>query len=81
MSKRTAVTAADLFVLLDREFRKRKPRECASCFVQLPYRVDIEDEGAPNWELIVPPSCPKGCNLVIEELAEEFRQLYDLKPS
>lgn len=79
MSTRTGVTAADLFVLLDREFRRRKPRDCASCFVQLPYRVDSRDS-APNWEVVTPPECGSGCEAAFDELVAEFQELYDLKP-
>ena len=51
MSKRTELTAADLFVLLDREFRRRRPRECSACFVQLPYRIDTMNGDGANWEV------------------------------
>ena len=78
MSKRTGVTAADLFVLLDREFRRRKPRECPDCFVQLPYRVDAKGAVA-NWEVVTPPGCTNGCAAAFEELVGEFQALYELK--
>ena len=78
MNKKTAVTAADLFVLLDREFRRRKPRECVNCALQLPYRVDTAD-GQANWEVFLPRTCGKGCDLVLDELVAEFQDLYDLK--
>ena len=79
MNKRTAVTAADLFVLLDREFRRRKPRDCPDCFVQLPYRVDARGADA-NWEVVTPAGCTNGCEAAFEELVAEFQALYDLKP-
>jgi hypothetical protein len=77
-TRKTVVTAADLFVLLDREFRRRKPRECATCFVQLPFRVDRDEAGAANWELVPPPPCTRGCALVLEEMVAEFQRQYDL---
>jgi hypothetical protein len=79
MDKRTAVNAADLFVLLDREFRRRKPRECSQCFIQLPFRIDARDPQVANWEAHVPSSCGHGCELIVEELVFEFQSLYDLK--
>jgi hypothetical protein len=79
MNKRTAVNAADLFVLLDREFRRRKPRECTACFIQLPFRVDRRDPQAANWEALVPPECGHACDQVVEELVFEFQSLYDLE--
>lgn len=78
MNKKTALTAADLFVLLDREFRRRRPRECASCDVQLPYPV--ARSGAPsNWETLVPVGCGHACATVFEDVLAEFQRLYDLK--
>ena len=78
MNRKTSVTAADLFVLLDREFRRRKGRECSSCWVQLPYRVDDDDT---NWEVVAPTQCARGCNVVLEEIVQEFQGLYALKAS
>lgn len=80
MSPRTPLSAADLFVRLDREFRRRKPRECATCFVQLPYRVDARDTRSANWEMVLPLDCGLGCTMVLEELVLEFQALYDLAP-
>jgi hypothetical protein len=79
MKTRTEIDAADLYVLLQREFRRRQPRECATCFVQLPFRVDRRDEQASNWELVMPPPCEKGCAPILEELILEYGMLYDLK--
>ena len=78
MGKRTYTTAADLFVLLDREFRRRKPRECAACYVTLPYRVDAPDPDTPNWEVVATTGCGKGCDLLLDELVAEFQRLYKL---
>jgi hypothetical protein len=79
MNPRKSVSAADLFVLLDREFRRRRPRECHDCFVSLPYRVDVRGEGGGNWELVIPTMCDHACALVVEEMVSEFRAMYDLK--
>ena len=76
-NKRTAISAGELYVLLDREFRSRQPQQCSSCYVLLPYRVDRRD-GSANWEVIMPPSCPVGCAHVLEELIEEYSGVYDL---
>jgi hypothetical protein len=80
MKTRTEVDAADLYVLLQREFRRRQAPDCAVCFVQLPFRVDRRgDESLPNWELALPPQCPKSCAQIVEELVLEFGVLYDLR--
>jgi len=78
MGQRTSTTAADLFVLIDREFRRRKPRECANCYVALPYRIDAPDVDTANWEIVPPSGCPWGCSLLLDEIVGEFQQLYKL---
>jgi hypothetical protein len=79
MKNRTDIDAADLYVLLQREFRRRQPTGCDECFVQLPFRVDRHDAHAPNWELVMPPNCNKGCAPILEELVLEYGMLYDLR--
>jgi hypothetical protein len=78
MNNRTDIHPADLYVLLDREFKLRKPSECAACYIQLPYRVDRSDPVAPNWELLIPADCPHGCREVIEDIVQRYANLYDL---
>ena len=78
MGQKTSVTAADLFVLLDREFRRRRPRECETCFVQLPYRVDSREAGDATWELVLPPQCRNGCEALLQDLVSQYQELYDL---
>ena len=79
MSTRKPITAGELYVQLDREFRTRRPRECSSCYVMLPFRVDRVD-GGPNWEVIIPAACGHDCADVIQELAAEYGEQYDLTP-
>jgi hypothetical protein len=79
MNSRTEIQAADLYVMMQRELRRRQSPECTSCFMQLPFRVDRADADSPNWEMVVPPSCPHGCRAVLEELVLEFGSRYDLK--
>ncbi|HXF77680.1 MAG TPA: hypothetical protein VN598_02375 [Usitatibacter sp.] len=78
MKNRTELAAADLYVLLQRELRRRQAG-CTACFMQLPFRVDRADTDSPNWEVVTPPACDNGCSEVIDELVSEFGQLYDLK--
>ena len=75
---KSPMTSADLWVLLDREFRRRRPRDCDACFVPLPFRVDTRDD-APNWEVDV-RSCGKRCEFVLEELVHELQGRYALAP-
>lgn len=74
---KTPLNSTDLWVLLDREFRRRRPRECTSCFVPLPFRVDARD-GAPNWEVDIPRGCGRLCELVLEDLVAQLQGQHEL---
>jgi hypothetical protein len=78
--RKSAVTAADLFVLLDREFRRRQPRACGDCYVQLPFRVDAPQPGRANWE-VVWPRCAMTCEDVMQEVVRDLQERYDLATS
>ena len=79
MKKRSEIYAADLYVLLQREFQRRQSADCDACYVQLPFRVDRRDPESPNWEVVIPPSCIRGCKEIIEDLIAEFGMFYDLR--
>lgn len=79
MKTRTEIDAADLYVLLQREFRRRQSPDCTTCFVQLPFRVDRREPETPNWELVMPPPCASDCAAMLEELVLEYGMLYDLR--
>ena len=64
--------------MIDREFRRRKPRECSACYVPLPYRVDRGDGADANWEIVLPTTCSWGCDLLLDEIIEEFQSRYEL---
>ena len=75
-AKRTAVTTADLYVMLEREFRRQKP-PCRLCFVQIPYRVDAHGDEC-NWEMHMPADCGCGCAAALERMVCDFQDLYTL---
>ena len=79
METKKSVSAADLYVLLTRELKRRQATPCGSCFIQLPYRVDSRERGAGNWELPMPPDCGGECRGIIEDLYAEFSRLYELQ--
>ena len=80
MKNRTRIQAADLYVLLQREFRRRQVRECETCYVQLPFRIDRPVPEAANWEIIVPRECTLRCHEILREVAENLSEQYDLEP-
>jgi hypothetical protein len=79
MNSRTEMYAADLYVLLQREFRRRQAPECSMCYVQLPFRVDRRDAQSSNWEVVLPPPCASGCQEAMLEIIDDFQSLYDLR--
>ena len=80
MKNRLSITAADLYVLLQREFRRRQVPACSSCYVQLPFRVDRAHPDSANWEVIVPTACTYGCRELMDDVIEQFASRYDLLP-
>jgi hypothetical protein len=80
MATRIPLAAADLYVLLQREFRRRQVPDCTACYLQLPFRVDRPAGEAPNWEVIIPASCSFNCRDVMDQVVEQFADRYDLLP-
>ena len=79
MNNRTPIAAADLYVLLQREFRRRQIPDCTACYVQLPFRVDRPGSEAPNWEVIIPASCGFNCREIMDRVVEDFSSRYQLR--
>ena len=79
-TQRKVISAGELYVMLDREFRIRQSRECGSCYILLPYRVDQNDPSEANWEIITPPECEFECGKLVEDLASQYAKVYDLAP-
>jgi hypothetical protein len=80
MNPKIRISAAELFMLLADEFKRRQVLKCSACVFPFPYRVDRRDAEAPNWEVPVPVDCSNGCARVIDDMAFEFGELYELKP-
>jgi hypothetical protein len=80
MTTRTPIAAADLYVLLQREFRRRQVPDCTSCYIQLPFRVDRHDANGANWEVIIPASCGFNCRDVLDDVVRDFSRRFDLLP-
>ena len=79
-TQRKAITAGELYVMLDREFRMRQSRDCGGCYILLPFRVDQPDSSTANWEVIPPPECRFNCAKLIDELVSQYAEVYDLAP-
>jgi hypothetical protein len=77
---RATITAAQLYTILDAEFRKLRPRACERCRMPMPYWREPPDDVSANWHIGTPADCPEGCHLVIAELLARMWTLYDMHP-
>ena len=77
MKTRTPIATADLFVLLDREFQRRK-RQCDACFVSLPFYVGRRCPEGPNWEALLPARCEARCDALLQEIVAEMQLAWEL---
>ena len=67
------VTPTDLFVLMERAFRRRT-RRCGDCHFTLPYRLGESDA----WAVDHTGNCSSYCRLVLDEIVGEYRGRYCL---
>ena len=76
--KTNTLDASDLFVLLERAFRRRS-RECRGCGFSLPFRMPAQR--GPNWSVIPSQTCSPECKLILDDLVNEFQSSYRLASS
>jgi hypothetical protein len=79
MERKTALSAAELYVMLARELRRRQSRQCNACFIELPRVAEPGENGTANWTLDMPPDCGGECRGIIEDLVAQFSNLYVLR--
>jgi hypothetical protein len=77
---RTTISSAQLYAILDREFKALRRGECKGCRIPLPYWRDPPDDVSANWAIGTPAECPHGCHVVIAELLTRLWTKYDLEP-
>lgn len=75
---RQLIPVAQLYAILDREFKRLRPRGCATCAVPLPYWRKPPDDVSANWFIGTPRECAHGCQLVIAELLANLWTRYDI---
>ena len=73
----TALGAADLFVVLEKAYRRRT-RNCDACNFSLPFRTDARSEYEANWSVIPSSGCCGTCQLILEDLIAEHQVSYRL---
>jgi hypothetical protein len=76
---RTTISSAQLYAILDREFKQLRPPECQECRVPLPYWRQPPDDVSANWNIGTPSDCPHRCHVVIAELLAKLWTRYDIE--
>jgi len=76
---RKTLSAAKLYSILDREFKKVRPKECSGCRIPLPFWREPADAVSANWYLGTVPECPHKCHTIIAELMTKLWSQYDIE--
>ena len=77
MGTTSRLGASDLFVMLEKEYRKRA-RGCAACAFTLPYRISRAEGAEGAWSVIPTATCSADCRSVLEDLVALFQKSYRL---
>lgn len=76
MKQRNPLQATDLYVMLERAFR-RESRNCVECSFSLPYAV----APAGDWSVIPANSCSDDCRMLLDDIVARHRAMYRLAES
>ena len=77
MSALTSLAPSDLFVLLERAYRRRA-RDCEACAFSLPFRTDSAEATHSNWSIIPSSGCCGLCRHILEDVVAEYQGTYRL---
>ena len=77
MSASMALGAPDLFVLLERDFRRRS-RSCPRCTFSLPFRTSGGCPHGANWS-VISSGCSPVCESILEDVVASFQRSYRLR--
>ena len=76
---RTTISPAQLYAILDREFKMLRSMRCTQCYMPLPYWRQPPDDVSANWHIGTPANCEHGCHVVIAELLTKLWTRYDIE--
>jgi hypothetical protein len=72
------IGAADLFVVLDKAYRRRT-RRCGQCGFSLPFPVFRDDHEEPaSWSIMPSEECTAECLDMLDRLVAELQKSYRL---
>ena len=74
---RQMLSPEDLFVRLERAFRRRA-RVCRGCVFTLPFRIRHANGNGADWSVIPSSECSETCRFILEDLVTEHQQAYQL---
>jgi hypothetical protein len=77
MAARTQLRSSDLFVLLEKAFRRRSP-ECGGCTFSIPWAHHNHGDPTEDWTVTLTNSCSPRCTAVLEEILSRYRREYAL---
>jgi hypothetical protein len=72
-----SLVAEDLFVVLERAYRK-KARDCATCGFSLPFHTDTPEAHDANWSVVPSSGCCGMCLLILEDVISQTQASYRL---
>lgn len=76
MANRTALNPSDLFVVLEKAFRRRA-RDCCGCTFSIPYS-HASAGGDGDWSVLLTNNCSPRCRAILEEIVARYRDEYAL---
>ena len=75
------VSAQDLWVVLEKAYRKRT-RQCGKCGFTIPFAVFRGEDGdAGSWAVEPSETCTPECRNTLDELVSTFQKKYRLEGS
>lgn len=76
---RRRLASSQLYALLDREFRARRPPACKTCRTPLPFWKRPPDAVSANWDIGTMAGCPHECRRLMAEILAELWPQYELQ--
>ena len=76
MENRAQMNASDLFVVLEKAFRRRAP-DCCGCTFTIPYAYRSRDN-REDWSVLLTANCSPKCRGILEEIVSRARREYAL---
>ncbi len=77
---RPRISTTALHAILVREFLDARLIDCVSrCRMPEPIFREVRGEGEANWYIRPPPSCPRHCHRVIDDVARKLGAVYDME--